>query len=262
MARQRLQNDGQTADSGAGTDPEYVIESSAFRVCDMPERMRPREEMARVGAEHVADDILLAVILRSGVRGTNVVELARRLLASYGSLTEMASASAAELARWRGMGKVKAQVLLAAFELARRFSEERTPQRCRIRTPEDAARLLRARVKTLDREIFCVLLLDSKNYLKGSPVEVTRGLLDASLVHPREVFRQAIREATAAVVLVHNHPSGDPGPSAEDIRITKQLVEAGRIVDIKVLDHVILGRRSEGEEKDFVSLRESGIVEF
>jgi len=262
MARQKLPNDGEIRDGKNDASPEYVIESSAYRVCDMPARMRPREEMERLGVEHVSDDVLLAIILRSGVRGANVVDVARHLLRSYGSLTGMAAASIGELAQTRGMGKVKAQVLLASLEIARRFSEERTPQRCRIRTPEDAARLLRDKVKTLDSEVFWVLLMDSKNYLKGSAVEITRGLLDASLVHPREVFREAIRGATAAVVLVHNHPSGDAMPSAEDIRITKQLVEAGKIVDIKVLDHVILGKRTEGEGKDFVSMREGGIVEF
>ncbi|OGV69716.1 MAG: hypothetical protein A2283_17180 [Lentisphaerae bacterium RIFOXYA12_FULL_48_11] len=228
----------------------------------MPAQLRPREEIERRGISHVSDDVLLAVILRSGVRGRSVVELSRYLLTRYGSLTGIASTSIDELSQQRGIGKVKGQVLLAAFELAKRFAEERAPRRLRVRTPEDAAGLLREKVKSLDHEVFWVLLLDSKNYLKGCPVEVTKGLLDASLVHPREVFREAIRGATAAVVLVHNHPSGDPAPSAEDLRITKQLVEAGRIVDIKVLDHIVLGKSTENGSKDFVSLRESGAVEF
>jgi DNA repair protein RadC len=266
MARQKSQSDGgrteRHIDGTRGSGTEYVVGTTSYRVCDMPARMRPREEMARVGVENVPVDTLLAIILRSGVKGTNVVDLARRLLTKYGSLTGIALTSANELAREKGVGPVRAQVILAALEMGRRLNEERTPEHCRIRSPEDAARLVRDRAKTLEKEVFWALLLDTKNHLKGNAVEVTRGLLDASLVHPREVFREAIRCAAAAVVLVHNHPSGDPAPSAEDIRITKQLVEAGRIVDIKVLDHVVVGRQGGNVVKDFVSMRESGLVEF
>lgn len=244
------------------TRSDYVIEGSSWRVCDIPERLRPREEMERLGVEHVSDDVLLAIILRSGVRGVSVVDLARRILKDYGSLTGLAACSVDELAAMRGMGRVKAQVLMAALEIAKRLNEEAVPKRCCVKTPEDAARLLRDKTRTLDSEVFWVLLLDTKNYLKSRPLEITRGLLDASLVHPREVFRGAIRSATAAVVLVHNHPSGDPAPSAEDIRITKQLVEAGRIVDIKVLDHVILGKSARRGDKDFLSMREAGVMNF
>jgi DNA repair protein RadC len=192
----------------------------------------------------------------------SVVDLARNLLNDYGSLTALAQASADELSRIRGMGRVKAQVLKSALELSKRLADESTPTRQAIRSPEDAAGVLRERIKTREEESFWVLLLDAKNRLIKAPFEVTRGLLDASLVHPREVFKEAIRSASAAVVLAHNHPSGDPTPSSEDIRITKQLVEAGQIVDIHVLDHVVLGRSSEGNSGDFFSLRESGVVDF
>jgi DNA repair protein RadC len=224
--------------------------------------MRPREALERLGVQHVSDDCLLAVLLRSGVRGVNVVDLAGGLLREYGSLTALAEASLEELAARRGMGRVKAQVLAAALELARRLNEEAAPKRCRIRRPDDAAALLRGSARVLQSEVFWVLLLDAKNRLKGRPVDVSRGLLDASLVHPREVFREAIRSATGAVVLVHNHPSGDPTPSAEDLRITKQLVEAGRIVDIRVLDHVILGAAAGDGGSDFLSMREEGLARF
>ncbi|MCK5850171.1 MAG: DNA repair protein RadC [Kiritimatiellae bacterium] len=241
---------------------DYNIETSAFRVCDIPERLRPREEMERLGVDNVSDDVLLSVLLRSGVKGVSVVDLARALLKDYGSLTALAGASMEQLAKKKGMGRVKAQVLMSAFELAKRMSEENMPVRCRIKTPEDAARLFRSKVKTIDKEMFWVLLLDVKNRLKIPPVNVTVGILDASLVHPREVFREAVRAAGAAIVLVHNHPSGDPSPSAEDIRITKQMVEAGRSLDIKVLDHVIIGRANKNRLKDFLSLREAGLVNF
>ena len=242
------------------TDPEYAIPPR--RVADIPERQRPRELFDRFGGEHVSDEVLLAILLRSGVRGVNVVDLAHQLLLDYGSLAAVAQASTDELAGRRGMGRVKAQVLKAALELARRLAEETAPARQRIRTPEDAARLLRARAGARETESFWVLLLDTKNQLRRPPVEVSSGLLNASLAHPREVFKEAIRSLSAAIVLAHNHPSGDPTPSAEDLRITRQLVEAGRIVDIPVLDHVILGHRAEGREKDFCSLRESGLVAF
>lgn len=240
----------------------YVIEERAWRVRDMPECLRPREEMERLGREHVSDDVLLAIILRSGVRGVNVVTLARRLLKKHGSLSALAGASLAELAEETGMGPVKAQVLAAALEIARRLGEESAPIRAQIKTPRDAANLLKNHARVLDVEVFWVLLLDAKNHLKGRPLETTRGVLDASLVHPREIFREAIRSAAAAVVLAHNHPSGDPAPSAEDIRITKQLVGAGKIIDIKVLDHVIIGKSSAPGTDNFFSMREEGSVSF
>ena len=244
------------------TDTGYEIQGRAYRVADMPERLRPREEMERRGAEHVSDEVLLAILLRSGVKGRSVVELAREILREYRSLTALSRTSVDELAKITGMGRVKAQVLRAALELAKRLSEESAPASACVRAPEDAARLLRERARTLDNETFWVLLLDSKNHLKGEPVDITKGILNASLVHPREVFREAIRAASAAVVLAHNHPSGDPTPSSEDIRITRQIVGAGRIVDIGVLDHVILGQATKERAADFVSMRESGIVDF
>jgi DNA repair protein RadC len=229
----------------------------------MPERMRPREELERVGVANVSDDVLLAVLLRAGTRGKNVADLAREMLVKHGSLTQLGSCSADDLCRdFKGVGRVKAQVILAALELARRLAQESLPKRYRVRTPEDAARLLRDTVRVLSSEVFWVLLLDTKNYLKRPPVEVTRGLLDASLVHPREVFRDAIRCATAAVVVVHNHPSGDPTPSAEDVRITRQLVEAGKVVGISVLDHVVLGKSTQDGSREYMSLREEGLVTF
>ncbi|MBN1675970.1 MAG: DNA repair protein RadC [Kiritimatiellae bacterium] len=245
----------------SSTDP-YRISPGAYRVRDVPPRQRPREEMERLGAQHVSDAVLLAVILRSGVRGMNVIEIAAHLIRRYGSLTALTRLSVEELAAVRGMGRVKAQVLKAALELARRLSEEQTPARCRIRSPLDVAALMRERIRPLEEEVFWVLLLDARNQLKGRPLELTRGLLDANLIHPREAFREAVRSACAALVLVHNHPSGDPAPSAEDIRITRQLVQAGTIVDIKVLDHIIFGKPAAGRESEFVSLRESGTVKF
>jgi len=244
------------------SDASYPM-APGLTVRDIPARLRPREEMDRVGVQNVADDVLVAVLLRGGVRGANVVNIARQLLHTYGSFTGLAQCTVDELAASvRGMGRVKAQVLSAALEIARRLNQEAQPKRHRVRTPEDAARLLRDLARLHDKEMFWVLHLDAKNHLKSNPERVTEGLLDSCQVHPREVFREAVRTGTSRAVLAHNHPSGDPTPSAEDIRVTRQLVEAGRIMDIQVLDHVILGKAEQPGEKDFLSMRESGIVDF
>jgi len=244
---------------------EYTIETSARRVRDLPAQLRPREEVERVGVRNASDASLLAIIMRSGTRGSSVVELAEQLLIDHKSLTALSACPVEELARnkrYRGLGKVKAQCLAAALEIGRRMTREAMPDRVAVRTPADVHRVLGDEARGLDREIFWVLHLDAKNGLCGDPHEVTRGLLDASLVHPREVFKEAIRISASAVVLAHNHPSGDPTPSAEDLRITKQLVESGKILDIRVVDHVILGHGGGDGQRTFVSLREEGIVKF
>lgn len=253
----------QTVESSSANP--YEIPPTRWTVKELPKRMQPREEVERLGVRYVSDATLLAILLRSGTRGQNVVELADVLLRKYGSLTALSTTSIQELTRdeqVKGLGKVKAQVLLAALEVGRRLQQEAIPERTRICTPEDAVRILAADVATLSREVFWSLNLDTKNRLQGRPQEISQGILDASLVHPREVFREAIRSASAAVVLAHNHPSGDPCPSAEDIRITRQLVEAGRIVDIRVLDHIIIGAQRGAELPEFTSLREDGMVDF
>lgn len=232
------------------------------RVRDLPERHRPRELFDRLGAEHVPEEVLLAIVLRSGVEGMSVIALAEQLLTRYGSLVEMARAPTQDLAQLKGLGKVKAQVLKAALQLGSRMAAELAPKQASVRTPEDAVALLREEARLRETEAFWVLLLDTRNRLKRPPKEISSGLLDASLVHPREVFAEAVRTAAAAVVLAHNHPSGDPTPSAEDIKVTRQLVEAGRIVDIQVLDHVIIGKDDGVRDSEFCSLRESGLVDF
>ncbi|NQT94803.1 MAG: DNA repair protein RadC [Lentisphaerae bacterium] len=246
--------------TGDGT--EYEVPTGGSRVRDMPERLRPREEMDRLGVEHVSDDVLLAILIRSGTSGRNVRDLARDILTQYSSLTSLANASVEELAAIRGMGRVKAQVLRAGLELAKRLSEESVGRGAHVRTARDVCGLLRETVRVLDHEAFWVIILDTKNRAKKEPVEVTRGLLDSSLVHPREIFREAVKSAAGAVPLAHNHPSGDPTPSAEDIRVTRQLVEAGKIMDIRVLDHVVIGKASKSGDREFVSMREEGLAEF
>ncbi|MDA0990822.1 MAG: DNA repair protein RadC [Verrucomicrobia bacterium] len=243
----------------------YELGTGSIPIKSMPERLRPREEMDRVGVDNVSEVTLLAIILGSGTRGVNVVELATRLLRKYASLRELASAPLEELVKdpfVKGLGPAKARTLMASLEIGRRLSRELDPNPVSIRAPEDAARLLHDHVQKLDKEMFWVLHLDTKNRLKRLPEVVSEGILDASLVHPREVFRNAIRASTSGVVLAHNHPSGDPAPSREDIRMTRQLVQAGAIIDIRVLDHVIIGRSRDASALAYVSLREAGLVDF
>jgi DNA repair protein RadC len=231
----------------------------------LPVQVLPREEMDRVGPEKTSAAALLAIIMRSGAHGCSVVELAERLLKDYGTLTALSRCSIQELTRnprYKGLGRVKAQCLQAALEIGRRMTQEQMSERSAIRSPADVFHLLEPETRRLDAEVFWTLHLDAKNRLAEAPKEISRGLLDASLVHPREVFSAAVRARCAALVLAHNHPSGDPTPSAEDVRITKQLIEAGKILDIKVLDHVVLGRPSPSGRVPFVSMREAGLAPF
>ena len=243
-------------------DPRHKWVDSQCRICDMPGQIRPREAVDKFGVENVADDVLLAILLRAGTKGINVVDLAKGLLHRYATLTAIAETSVADLASIKGIGPVKAQMLKAALELGRRINVEVRPVSPKMVTPADVYALLRDQAVRLDHEIFWVILLDAKNVLKCQPVDVTSGILDASLVHPREVFREAIRSAAAAVVLAHNHPSGDTTPSSQDLSITRQLIEAGGVIDIKVLDHVILGCPHANNSTGYFSLRESGLVKF
>lgn len=232
------------------------------RVKDLPKALQPREKFDRVGPENLSESDLLALILRTGVAGLNVVELAEMLLLQYGSLSALSRASVAELQKIRGVGKEKAKILKASLEMGRRLVQENVGENPRIASPEEAAAVLRERARGLDREVFWVLLLDIKNRLMVPPCEVSRGTLNSSLVHPREIFKPAVQHSAAHVILAHNHPSGDPSPSAQDIKVTRKLVEAGRMMEITVLDHMIIGRKTREGVDDFMSLRESGLVLF
>ena len=239
----------------------FKYEAKSLRVQELPRAQQPRELVERQGPENVQDEVLLAVLLRTGLPNRNVLDLARDLLHHYGSLTEMAKASVDELTRHRGLGQVKAQILKCSLELARRLAKE-TVNRVTVRSPEEVVRVLGAEARGLDVEYFWILLLDQKYRLIRPPHVVSKGILDASLVHPREVFKEAVRTGCAAVILAHNHPSGDSTPSAEDIRITRKLVEAGRLMEMDVLDHVVLGQQISKTDKPYTSLRESNLVEF
>ena len=233
-----------------------------MRARDLPVALQPREKFDRLGPENLSESDLLAILLRTGTAGLNVVELAETLLLQYGSLSALSRASTIEFQKIHGIGKEKAKMIKAALEVGRRLVQENMGENPCVATPEEAAAVLRERARGLDREIFWVLLLDIKSHLLVPPVEVSKGILNSTLIHPREVFKPAIQHSSAKVILAHNHPSGDPSPSSQDIHVTRKLIAAGKIVEIKVLDHLIIGRKTEGRVSDFYSLRESGLVTF
>jgi DNA repair protein RadC len=206
----------------------------------LPDVDRPRERLWSLGPTALTTAELLAIVLGTGGGGQDVLELAARLIeVCEGSLRRLAQRPSAELLRSRGIGPTKAARLIAAFELGARIAREERPPVSRIRDPEDVMRLFSTRLRDLQVEEFHLLALDSQSQVLRE-VLITRGLLNSSLVHPREVFRCAIAEAAAGIIVVHNHPSGDPTPSAEDRAATKQLVSAGRLLDLPVYDHVII----------------------
>jgi DNA repair protein RadC len=220
----------------------------------VPDADRPRERLWSLGPAALTTAELLAILLGTGAGGSDVLEVAGQLLnVADGSLRRLARRPRAELLRAHGIGPTKAARLLAAFELGARLAREEHPPVVRIREPEDVARLFRGRLRDLQVEEFHLLALDSQSQVLRE-VLVTRGLLNSSLVHPREVFRAAIAEAAAGIIVVHNHPSGDPTPSAEDRAVTQQLSAAGRLLDLPLYDHVIIA----GDR--FVSFATAGLL--
>jgi len=240
----------------------YPVGTCSLRVHDIPAHERPRELVDRLGIEAVPDSVLIAILLRSGVQGTSVIQVAFNILKKYGTLQNMAKASVEELSNIRGMGHVRSQVLKAALELGLRMETTDVSQHPKIVSPADAANVLWKKMRSREEESFWVLLLDVKNNLTQAPLEISRGILNASLVHAREVFREAIRSSCGAIILAHNHPSGETQPSAADIKITKGLIEAGKIVEIAVLDHIIIATGPTGDPSNYLSMKEEGILEF
>jgi DNA repair protein RadC len=223
-------------------------------VTALPDGDRPRERLWALGPGALTTAELIAILIGTGRGGRGVLEVAARLVeVSDGSLRRLARRPPAELLRADGIGPTKAGRLLAAFELGARLAREERPPVQRIREPDDVVRLFAGRLRDLQVEEFHLLALDSQSQVLRE-VLVTRGLLNSSLVHPREVFRAAIAEAAAGIIVVHNHPSGDPTPSAEDRAVTQQLAAAGRLLDLPLYDHVIIA----GDR--FVSLATLGLL--
>lgn len=231
--------------------------NESLRLKDQPAGERPRERLVAHGAEALSNAELVAILLRTGLKGANAVDIGRQLLQKFGSLQSLALASVDDLRQVKGIGRDKAVTLVAAFALAQKMAKELQEESPVLDNPENVVRLVRAKNLLLDTEQFQVLLLNTRKRLVRVE-KISDGTLDTVLVHPREVFRAAIAANAAAIVLVHNHPSGDPTPSEADIKVTRDLIRAGQLLKIDVIDHVIIGRASAERAKDYASLRELG----
>jgi DNA repair protein RadC len=209
-------------------------------VHDLPLSERPRERLSKLGSEALSSQEILALILGRGTKGESVIVTAQKLLIRFGNLKNLASASIEELTQIKGIGPAKAAQIKATFELSKRLensSSETT--KITVKSPEDVVKTARNLLKGKKKEHFLVICLDTRNHLiKTSTVSI--GSLDCSIVHPREVFKDAISSSAASVIFIHNHPSGDPTPSEDDIKMTKRLIEAGEIIGIEVLDHIVI----------------------
>jgi len=225
-------------------------------VRDLPEDDRPREKLLAYGTAVLNNTELLAILLRTGTASRSALQLAEDILAKYKDkgLEAVINMSPAELMQVKGVAAAKAATIIAAVELGRRISMRAARKYTVVSSPDDAAALVMPVLREEVREHFMLLILDTKNHVIAMPV-ISIGTLSGSLVHPREVFREAVRNSASSIILVHNHPSGDPTPSKEDCLVTARLVEAGKMMDIPVCDHIIIG------DDKFVSLKEEGMIE-
>ncbi|HET7522400.1 MAG TPA: DNA repair protein RadC [Bacillales bacterium] len=227
--------------------------SQPLMIRDVPEDERPRERVLQEGASVCSNQELLAIVLRSGTSRESVLQLSQRLLHHFQGLRLLQDATVDELTQLKGIGTAKAVQILAAIELGKRFSRLQTAGRTAIHSPEAGAEYVMDEMRFLSQEHFVCLYLNTKNEVLHRQT-VFIGSLNASIVHPREVFKEAFRRSAASVICLHNHPSGDPSPSREDIAITKRLVECGKMLGIEVLDHIVIG------DQKFISLKEKGYI--
>ncbi|MBA7577291.1 hypothetical protein ES708_19138 [subsurface metagenome] len=224
----------------------------SFTLHDLPRAERPRERFAMYGPEALSTYELLAIILGNGIRGESVLLVAQKILKAFGNLKGLSQASIEELSRVKGIGLARAIQIKAIFELGKRI-EQNQDEKIVISNPADVAKIVGPRLNQKQKEHFLLLSLDTRNTVKKIS-KITVGILDSSLIHPREVFKEAIQSLASSIILVHNHPSGNPTPSEADIEITKKMVETGSIIGIKVLDHVITAG------KEVYSFRENRLV--
>jgi len=226
--------------------------SKSFTLHDLPQEERPRERLTQFGEQALAAQELLQLILGRGIAGESVVVTAQKLLSHFGSLQKLSEASIEELLSIKGIGLAKAAQIKAAFEIGRRVSTQTPAYKSKELTdPEKVFKFMRSKVKDYHKEHFYMITLNARNL---SISEVSIGTIDASLVHPREVFSEAIKSNAASVIFVHNHPSGDPKPSEDDLVITKKLIKAGEILGIAVADHIVITR------SNYFSLKAKGLI--
>ncbi|MEW9107948.1 RadC family protein [Cytobacillus gottheilii] len=229
------------------------MDTESLLIKDFPESERPRERFIQKGPESLSTHELIAILLRTGTKDESVLQLSNRLLKHFEGLRLLKDATLDEITSIKGIGTAKAIQVLAAVEIGRRISNLTYEERYSIRSPEDGANYVMHDMRFLSQEHFVCLYLNTKNQVLSKQT-VFIGSLNASIVHPREVFKEALKRSAASVICVHNHPSGDPSPSREDIEVTKRLGECGKIIGIEVLDHLIIG------ENKFVSLKEKGYL--
>ncbi len=220
----------------------------------MPENERPKEKLLRYGAESLSNPELLAIILRTGTKGENVLALSQRIISEFNGLNGILNASVKEMTEIKGVKESKASQMIAIAELFKRFNTYKSFNEFkRVSSPNDVASMLYGEMGTFNQEVLKLIILNTKNEIKKIK-DVFKGSLNSSLVHPREIFNEAIRNSAASIIICHNHPSGDPTPSDEDIKVTTRLQECGEIIGIKLIDHIIIGRNI------YVSLKEKGIL--
>lgn len=227
---------------------------TTYTMKDLPENERPREKLMKSGARGLSNSELLAIIIRNGSKGFSAIDLSNRLLSTNKQgISFLSDLSIEEITQIKGIGQCKAVQILAAVELGKRVVLENIDEKKKVTSPLDIVDFFMADMKNLKKEHFKIVMLDTKNHIIGVE-EVSVGNLNSSIVHPREVYKQAIKRSSASIILIHNHPSGDPTPSKEDINITRRLMESGEILGIKVLDHIIIGN------KKHISLKEMDIL--
>ena len=230
---------------------------NSLTIHELPSRERPREKLAELGAAALADSELIAILLRTGMKGRNAIDVARDLLDRFQSVGGLARASVQEISSVRGIGKTKAVQLAAAFGLGNRLARE-TLSRSKIDSPELVYQLLGSEMRALSQESLRSILLDTRYHLLRIE-EISVGSLNESIAHPREIFRPALVYSAYAMIVVHNHPSGDPAPSEADHRLTRRLAEAAQILQINLLDHVVIGSPDNGRIPYF-SFKEAGVL--
>ena len=230
-----------------------MLTEQALMMREVHSADRPRERLISQGATSLSNQELIAILLRTGTKQESVLHLANRVLLSFEQIHHLKDATIEEITAIKGIGQAKAVQILASVELGRRLSSKQTDTKYTIRSPKDAANYLMADMTSLKQEHFVVLFLNIKNQVMHKQT-IFVGSLNASIVHPREIFREAVRRSSASIVCAHNHPSGNPAPSPEDIAVTKRLLEAGSIIGIELLDHIIIG------DYQFISSNEKGFM--